>query len=211
MSTKQKRKAKPRAPRKETHKPVRKRKPPEEKKKKLISVPEKKPEKKVVQPVKEKPFFLAVRLLGPFGVPNEIDDTLRSLRLGKRFSAVLLEKNESILGMLRLAKDYVTWGEAKSHDIASLLKERAELMNGTRLTDKFVKEKFGHESVQELAQALARGQISLKTLWHEGVKPVFRLHPPSGGFESSIKRPFRSQGELGYRGEGISHLVARMM
>jgi large subunit ribosomal protein L30 len=84
-------------------------------------------------------------------------------------------------------------------------------MNGTRLTDKFVKEKFGHESVQELAQALARGQISLKMLWHEGVKPVFRLHPPSGGFESSIKRPFRSQGELGYRGEGILHLVARMM
>lgn len=211
MSTKQKRKAKPRAPRKEVQKPVRRRKQPEEKKKEVAVVPEKKPEKKIIEPIKEKAFFLAVRLLGPFGVPYDIEDTLRSLRLSRRFSAVLLEKNESILGMLRSVKDYVTWGEVKSNDIASLLKERAELLTGTRLTDKFVKEKLGHESVEELAKALTQERISLKALWREGIKPVFRLHPPSGGFESNIKRPFGSRGELGYRSEGILHLVARMM
>ena len=51
----------------------------------------------------------------------------------------------------------------------------------------------------------------LKQLWEKGVAPAFRLHPPSGGFEGSIKRPFGSRGELGYRGAEISHLVARMM
>ena len=211
MSTKQKRKAKPRVPRKETQKPVRKRKPLEEKKKEIAIAPERKPEKKVTEPIKEKPLFLAVRIMGPFGTPKSFEDTLRSLRLTRRFSAVLLENSESIMGMLRLAKDYITWGEVKSKDIAVLLKERAELSSGTHLTDKFVLEKFGHESVQQLAQALTRGQLSLKTLWHHGIKPVFRLHPPSGGFESNVKRPFGSQGELGYRGEGISNLVARMM
>ena len=149
--------------------------------------------------------------MGPFGTPKDFEDTLRSLRLLRRFSAVLLENNESILGMLRYAKDYITWGEVKSEDIAVLLKERAELSSGTHLTDKFVQEKLGHDSVQQLAQSLTTGQLSLKTLWHHGVKPVFRLHPPSGGFESNVKRPFGSQGELGYRGKGISNLVARMM
>jgi large subunit ribosomal protein L30 len=207
MSTKQKRKPKPRAPRKEKQKPVRKRKIAEEKKE---AVPEKKVEK-VVAEIPEKPLFLAVRLLGPFGSPASIEDTLRSLRLSRKFRAVLLDKSESMLGVLRKVKDYVTWGEVKSHDIAALLKERGELSNGMAFTDKFVKESFGQESIEELAQALTRGQIELKALWQKGVVPVFRLRPPSRGFNSSIKRPCGSQGELGYRGAEISNLVARMI
>jgi large subunit ribosomal protein L30 len=206
MSTKQKRKPKPKAPRKEKQKPVRKRKVPEEKKEVLR---EKRAEKVAVE-LPEKPFLLAVRLLGPFGTPTSIEGTLRSLRLSRKFRAVLLDKSESMLGTLRKAKDYVTWGEVKSHDIATLLKERGELSNGMAFTDKFVKENFGQESVEELAQALTRGQIDLKALWQKGVVPVFRLHPPSGGFDSSIKRPFGSQGELGHRGAEISNLVNRM-
>jgi large subunit ribosomal protein L30 len=210
VSTKPKRKPKPRATRKETAKPVRKRKLPEAKKG-PISVAEKKPEKKIVEPIREQPLFLAVRLQGPFGIPNNLSYTLSALRLNRRFNAALLEKNASSLGMLRLAKDYVTWGEVGSESIAPLLRKRAELLGGMHLTDKYVKEKFGQASVEELAQALTRGRVSLKMLWRNGVKPVFRLRPPSGGFESSIKRPFGSEGELGYRGEGISALLARMM
>lgn len=208
MSTKQKRKPKPRTPRKEKQKPVRKRKVAEEKKREVV--PEKKAEK-VIAEIPEKPLFLAVRLLGPFGAPTSIEDALTSLRLSRKFRAVLLEKSDSMLGALRKVKDYVTWGEVKSHDIAALLKERGELSNGMALTDRFVKENFGHESVEKLAQALTRGQIALKALWQKGVVPVFRLRPPSGGFDSSIKRPYGSQGELGYRGAEISHLVNRMV
>jgi large subunit ribosomal protein L30 len=207
MSTKQKRKPKPRAPRKEKKKPVRKRKVAEEKKKE--AVPEKKVEK-VVAELPEKPLLLAIRLLGPFGAPTTMKDALTSLRLSRKFRAVLVEKSDSMLGALRRVKDYVTWGEVKSHDIAVLLKERGELTNGMAFTDKFIKENFGHESVEELARALTQGQIKLTALWQKGVAPVFRLRPPSGGFSSSIKRPFGSRGELGYRGAEISNLVARM-
>lgn len=208
MSTKQKRKTKPRAPRKEKQKPVRKRKVVEERPK---EAPPAKKVEKVVAEIPEKPFFLAVRLLGPFGTPIEYESALKSLRLNRKFRAVLLEKNESMLGTLRKVKDYVTWGEVKSPDIAALLKERGELSNGMAFNEKFVKESFGHDSVEELAQALTRGQINLKALWQKGVMPVFRLHPPSGGFVSSIKRPFGSRGELGYRGGEISHLMTRMI
>ena len=200
MSTKPKRKAKPRVPRKPKAKPARKR-----------AVPSKKPEKKVSELPPEKTFTLVIRLQGPVAVPRYMESTLRSFRLDRRFSAVLLEKSENLIGMLRQAKDYVTWGDAKTEDIAELLKERGELIGGHHVTDEFVKESFGEESVDRLAAAITRGQIDLKTLWQKGVKRVFRLHPPSGGFQGSIKRPFGSRGELGYRGLDISNLVARMM
>jgi large subunit ribosomal protein L30 len=206
MSTKQKRKPRAKGAPKEKRKPARKRRAPEEKK----VVPRRRIEKAEAE-VPEKPLLLAVRLLGPFGTPMYVEDALASLRLGRKFRAVLLEKNASMLGMLRKVKDYVTWGEVKSRDIAVILKERGELSNGMALTDKFVKENLGHESIEDVAIALTRDQIKLKSLWEKGIAPVFRLHPPSGGFDSSIKRPFGSYGELGYRGAGIAELVTRML
>jgi large subunit ribosomal protein L30 len=208
MSTKQKRKPRARAPRREKQKPAGKRRVQEEKKKE--AVPPKKVEKAKTE-VPEKPFLLAVRLLGPFGTARHIEDALLSLRLGRKFRAVLVEKNDSMLGALRKVKDYVTWGEVKSPDIAAILKERGELSNGMALTDKFVRESFGQESIDELARAVTRGQVKLNALWAKGIMPTFRLHPPSGGLRASIKRPFGSYGELGYRGAEISRLVARMM
>ena len=208
MSSKQKRKAKPKTPRKAKQKPVRKRKIAEERKKEVL--PEKKVER-IAPEAPEKPLLLAVRLLGPFGAPIHIESALRTLRLNRKFRAVLLEKNGSMLGVLRKVKDYVTWGEVKSNDIATLLRERGELSNGMAFNDKFVKENLGQETIEELGLAIARGQISLKALWENGVVPVFRLHPPSRGFHMSIKRPFGSRGELGYRGTAISQLAARMM
>jgi large subunit ribosomal protein L30 len=190
--------------------------------------PEKKPVKPTTAPVVERPvspkaaeakrkpqpqetpFFLVVRLDGSFGLPYEIEYALHNLRLKRRFNAVLIEKNPSVAGMLRHVKDYVTWGEVNSEDVAHLLKERGELSSGPRLTDKFVKDNLAQESIDTLANALANGSVQLKTIWSKGVSPVFRLHPPSGGFKGAIKRPFNSRGELGYRHIAISNLMTRM-
>jgi 50S ribosomal protein uL30 len=210
MSTKQKRKTKPKSPKKEKAKPIRKRKVVEEKQKPSPPSPEKKVEEAVLE-IPEKPYYLAIRLLGPFGSPAHIQSVLKSLRLNRKFRAVLLEKNASILGALREVKDYVTWGEVKAPEIAALLKECAELSNGMAFTDEFVKEGFGQDSAEELARALTRGQVNLKTLWRKGIVPVFRMHAPAGGFVSSIKRPFGSRGELGYRGAEISRLMTHMI
>jgi large subunit ribosomal protein L30 len=66
------------------------------------------------------------------------------------------------------------------------------------------------QSIDGLASALAAGTVTLKVLFDKGLKPVFRLRPPSGGFEQSTKRPHGSRGELGYRGSEIVGLAARM-
>ena len=43
-----------------------------------------------------------------------------------------------------------------------------------------------------------------------GIKRVFRLTPPSGGFKKSIKQHF-PKGELGNRKEKINELILRMI
>jgi large subunit ribosomal protein L30 len=153
---------------------------------------------------------LIVRLRGTFAVPQYIERTLLSLRLGYKFNATLAKNSPSMIGMLRQVKDYVTWGDVKPADIARLLKERGEVNGGMPVTDKFAKDAFAKESIESLAKAVAGGEISLKLLWEKGVKPVFRLHPPSGGFESTIKRSYTSSGQLGYRGTAIATLMTDM-
>jgi large subunit ribosomal protein L30 len=158
----------------------------------------------------QKSYLLAIRLKGTFATPWPIQKSLETLRLQRKFNAVLVENNPAVIGMLRAVKDYVTWAEAKQGDIATLLRERGELTGGGQITDKITKEKFGEDSIQELASALTQGRLSLHALWQKGLNPVFRLHPPSGGFERSAKRPYGSGGELGRRLEGISGLLTQM-
>ncbi len=167
------------------------------------------PKKKLPEPPKDS-LLLIVRLRGTFAVPQYIERTLLSLRLGYKFNATLAKNSPSMIGMLRQVKDYVTWGDVKPADIARLLKERGEVNGGMPVTDKFAKDAFAKESIDSLAKALAGGEIGLKLLWEKGVKPVFRLHPPSGGFESTIKRSYTSNGQLGYRGTAIATLMTDM-
>jgi large subunit ribosomal protein L30 len=163
------------------------------------------------EPTPEKSYLLAIRLKGNFGTPWPIRKALETLRLRRKFNAVLLENSRPTVGMLRTVKDFVTWGEAKKTDIVALLRERGEFSGGAAMTDETIREKFGESSVQELASALTQGRISLRTLWQKGLNPVFRLHPPSGGFEGSIKRAYGSRGELGRRETALSSLLTQMV
>jgi large subunit ribosomal protein L30 len=158
----------------------------------------------------EKTFLLVLRLKGAFGTPIPLERALATLRLKRRFNAVLLENQVNVIGMLRNVKDYVTWGEVKTPEIVKLLRERGELEGGTIITDETVKKTFGEESVDSLALGLTEGRLNLDSLWAKGLKPVFRLRPPSGGFETTIKRPYGSRGELGSRGTKLSELLERM-
>ncbi|WP_455364897.1 hypothetical protein, partial [[Eubacterium] cellulosolvens] len=63
----------------------------------------------------------------------------------------------------------------------------------------------------EMANAILNETTSISRLTQSGFRKVFRLHPPRGGFKYSSKRPFKDQGELGYRGEAINKLVDKMI
>ena len=210
MSKAAKRKTKPKTARKTPAKPrtAKKRAPSTKKPLKTLLPPPS--EKKESLPA-EKTYLLAIRLKGEFGTPWILGTALTSLHLNGRFNAVLVENKPECIGMLRQVKEYVTWGDVSTNEVAILLRERGEFSGGAPMTDETVKKKFGEASVQDLASALIKGRINLRTLWQAGVNPVFRLRPPSGGFEGSIKRAYSKRGELGNRGPAIAGLLTRMV
>ena len=161
--------------------------------------------------VKKGKCLVAIRIRGTAGVRSEFENTLVSLRLKKKFRAAILYDRVETTGMLAKIKDLVTWGEARKETLRLLLKERAQTIGGEKLKNSFVKQKFGLATIDRLASAIDKGEIPLEKLWKKGINPNFKLHPPKGGFKGKTKLAFKQGGELGYRGEAIHDLIARMV
>ncbi len=154
--------------------------------------------------------ILAVRLRGTAGDPPDVEKTLESLKLERTYQARLLENNDSMAGMLRRVKAIVAWGEVSPELLEGLLSKRGERDGGVGLDDGFVR-LLGRPSLGDLAKSVVSGELGLQALWGAGLKPLFRLHPPRGGFKRSLRRAATDGGELGYRGAGINLLVKRMI
>ena len=152
--------------------------------------------------------ILAIRIRSPINATQRIKDTLQMLRLGRNNYATLLDNRPSYIGMLRLVKDWVTWGEVNYEIILKLLNERGEIPGRGKI-DKETLKQLGYQSVEELSKDIFHCQIDVSEL--KRIKPFFRLHPPRKGFKRKIKRPFGAGGETGYRGETINDLVLKMV
>jgi large subunit ribosomal protein L30 len=110
--------------------------------------------------------------------------------------------------MLQKAKDMITWGEIRGDVLEKLLRKRGKLEGNKKLSDEYVKSQTQFSSIAEFAEAVLSSRIELSAL--PKLKKVFRLRPPSKGYEAT-KRPFKDMGSLGYRGERINDLLARMI
>lgn len=150
-----------------------------------------------------------IRIRGSVGIRSKVEETLKMLRLTKVNHAVIVPDVPSYSGMLQMVKDYVTWGEVSLDTVKLLLRQRGVLYGGRKLTDHLVKDKLGYASIDELAGAIHGLEVMLQDI--HNLKPIFRLHPPKGGFRRTKRRPFRSSGETGYRGEAINKLLAQMI
>ncbi|HDD68996.1 MAG TPA: 50S ribosomal protein L30 [Candidatus Korarchaeota archaeon] len=150
-----------------------------------------------------------IRIRGLIDARPEVRKTMEMLHLKRKFRATLVPHEPAQLGMLHRIKDYSTFGEIDLNTLTLLLRNRGELKEGGRLTDKWLAENTEFKSVEELAEAILDGKIKFhKISW---LKPYFRLHPPKKGFKRSTKRPWRDKGELGYRGAYINELLRRMI
>lgn len=149
-----------------------------------------------------------VRVRGTANIRRDVRDTLEMLHLPRPNHCVVVPPREEYLGMLRKTKDYVTWGELNPEVLSKLLTSKARVMGDRPLTAEFVKKSLGFPSLKALSKALVDGEAEMTKL--EGVKPVFRLHPPKRGYEGT-KRPYANGGALGYRGESINDLILRML
>lgn len=130
------------------------------------------------------------------------------LRLTRNNHAVLVDDRASFQGMLKTARDYVTWGEASKETVSALIKKRGLLAGRKKMTDEYA-QKSGYKSVEDLADAIFNCRAEYWKL--PNLQPIFKLHPPSKGFKGKIKKGYGAGGELGYRGEKINELIMRMI
>lgn len=130
------------------------------------------------------------------------------LHLPRNNYGALVDDRPAFMGMLKKARDYITYGEPSKETLAMLIKKKGRLAGNKKLTDEYA-QKVGYKSLDDLADAVHVGRAEYWKL--QNIQPVFRLHPPSKGFKGKIKKHYGSGGELGYRGEKINELLKRML
>jgi|TARA_B000000475_G_scaffold244339_1_gene216794 large subunit ribosomal protein L30 len=154
--------------------------------------------------------FLVIRARSDRGVTKKIRDTMLMLNLTRVNHATLIPDNVTYSGMLQKSKDYVTWGEVDAETIETLLKERGRMVGDKPVDDATIKASSNYKTVAAFAKAMAAGDATMKDV--DGLKPIFRLHPPRGSKGwGGIKRAYTVGGALGFRGEAISDLAGRML
>jgi len=128
-------------------------------------------------------------------VRTTIVDAMKMLRLYKNNFCVVLPNNPTYLGMLKQAKDYITWGEIDDETFKLLVEKRGEEFKGRESDSK------------ELIKYNDYFVVGNKKL-----KRYFRLNAPRKGFgRKGIKQSFQRGGTLGYRGAAINDLIKRMI
>ncbi|MBI5797566.1 50S ribosomal protein L30 [Candidatus Woesearchaeota archaeon] len=150
-----------------------------------------------------------IRIRGKTGVNKKVSDTLSMMRLYKQNGCVIIPNNPQYLGMIKKAKDYITWGEIDHDTLMLLFTKRARVAGNKPLTEEYVKTHTKTDIKTFIAEVFSCKR-KLKDV--PGLKLYFRLNPPIKGFErAGIKKPFSMGGSLGYRKERINDLIKRML
>jgi large subunit ribosomal protein L30 len=152
--------------------------------------------------------FAVVRLRGKGDLASPVKDTLRMLHLTRQNHCVFVPEDATYRGMLQLVKDHVTWGEIDAEVLAKLLLRRGRAAGDKPIDDAFVKGHSPFKSIWDLAQAIAKGDATLRDV--QEMRPILRLHPAVKGLRG-IKRGYHDRGDLGYRGKAINALLQRMI
>ena len=148
-----------------------------------------------------------IRVRGRTGIRKEIEDTLQMLRLKRINHCVLVPETPEYLGMLKKAKDFITWGRINKETLVKLLKKRLKMLGDRNVDEESLKEITDFENFEDFADALMKGKVKLKDF--KKLKPIFRLNPPRHGYKA-IRLPY-PKGDLGDRGEKINELIERML
>jgi large subunit ribosomal protein L30 len=150
--------------------------------------------------------WMIVRVRGTIHARHDIVDTLRVLHLTRANHATVVPERPEFRGMISRVQGYVTWGEADPKTVGLLLEHRGVTDSGGPLTPEALGTVGGAKDLGELADRVVKEGLPPI----DGLRPLFRLTPPKGGWRST-KKPFARGGALGYRGAKINELVQKMV
>ena len=150
--------------------------------------------------------WAVIRVRGSVNVKPKIKETMKLMRLNRVNHCVIVPENETYDGMLKIIKDYVTWGEVDIETTELMLESSGKTSGNATFTKKDLKDS-SFKTIKTLAKNLSDGKAVMRDI--PKLKPLFRLHPPRKGYEG-IKRSFKEGGALGYRGEKINQLIRIM-
>lgn len=71
--------------------------------------------------------YAVVKVRGSVKVRGDIKDTLKMLRLKSVNNCVVIPESKTYLGMLKKAKDYITWGKIDKKTLSKLLEKRGKV------------------------------------------------------------------------------------
>ena len=151
--------------------------------------------------------FVVVRIRGQADVPHWATNTLKLLKLDKKFRATIIPAKENTLGMLNKIKHYVSWQEVDTSFTKELLDKKGRKSGYKKITSEDLSE-IGFKSIDDLAASISEGKSSLSKL--KPLKPWFALSPPKHGFKKSTKKLYGQKGVLGHNKE-LTALIRNMM
>jgi len=150
--------------------------------------------------------FAAVRVRGQPDTGKRTRATLDNLGLEQKNHCVLLPETSASEGMLRQAKDVITYGRIDADLAAELLEARGRTDHGP-LSDTV--EEVGYDSTEDLVEDLESGDVNIGDLKADGFRNVVPMTPPSKGFRDT-RRGFNQGGSLGDREDAMGQLLRRM-
>jgi len=137
----------------------------------------------------------AIRITGDVNLKGEVRETLKRLRLRRKYSCVVLKESKINKGMIVRVRDFIAYGEIKKDVFISLIEKRGQLIDKTKKSD-----------AKKIIEELEKG----KKYTELNFKPFFRLHPPRKGIEA--KKHFGvGKGVLGDNKDKINDLIMRML
>ncbi len=150
-----------------------------------------------------------VRIRGEVHVSENIEETMRKLKLTRVNHCVIADSGKAYMGMIKKVKDYVTYGEISPETMDRLITKRGFLKGDVHISEEYLKKNTNFKTIKDFVKDFMSFKSELKDL---EMKRVFRLEPPKKGYErGGIKHPFSRGGVLGYRGEKINILLEKMI
>ncbi len=135
-----------------------------------------------------------IRITGKVKMKERAEETLERLRLGKKYTCVLIEEKDEIkAGMLQQVRNFVSYGKLDKETLIKLIEKRGKK-----------KDKEEIKNPEKIAEEIEKG----KKLEELGLKPFFRLNSPRHGIKSS--KHHYPRGVLG-ENKDINKLIERML